>query len=509
MLTHRNTSRWARRIIKKGLAHLPGTREAMAEQLRIGEALRKKAEALPHRVPRGDGEGDGSDESFSSEGDDDDEGGGVEGGQARSTRAEVAAIAADVALPLEAGADRVAKLLRLPFMARAAERQRAAAAAEAASLLAELDEEAEGGGAADAPAAGRRRMGPGLGASAASAAGDDSDDGDGEKQHSDEEGGDGRGMGTEAVAAAEGGEEAAGGGRRVRGARKKGRSAAALQPADAAAAPAVALVGAAPLAKLAPSQAAARSAPARAAQRPPRAQRTPGERMLPGAATRPSAGLAPADPPEEEELEELVGGVSSKQRELIKAAFAGDDVEEEFAAQKAEDVEADLPNVAVDKVLPGWGSWASQQREPRFIRLQRQKAEELRKAAAAARQDARKPNVIISERYPQKAETYNVVQLPFPFKSREVFEASMRMPLGRETNTDAAMRNLTRPKVLQRAGAIIDPISSRKVAQHAAQRGGGGEAAPTKASRKRPAANAGSYEEGPAGKKSSTRGQQR
>ena len=42
LLKHKNTSRWAKRAIKKGLAHLPGTKEAIAEQLRIGQELRKK-----------------------------------------------------------------------------------------------------------------------------------------------------------------------------------------------------------------------------------------------------------------------------------------------------------------------------------------------------------------------------------------------------------------------------------------------------------------------------------
>ena len=42
LLKHRNTSRWAKRAIKKGLNNLPGTREAIAEQLRMGAALTQK-----------------------------------------------------------------------------------------------------------------------------------------------------------------------------------------------------------------------------------------------------------------------------------------------------------------------------------------------------------------------------------------------------------------------------------------------------------------------------------
>lgn len=60
----RSCLRRARRLIKQGMANLPGTREAIAEQLRIGEAIRKKAEAAPHREGGSDDEDD--DESSSS-----------------------------------------------------------------------------------------------------------------------------------------------------------------------------------------------------------------------------------------------------------------------------------------------------------------------------------------------------------------------------------------------------------------------------------------------------------
>lgn len=132
-----------------------------------------------------------------------------------------------------------------------------------------------------------------------------------------------------------------------------------------------------------------------------------------------------------------------------QAAFAGDDVEAEFATMKAAEVADGLPKVEVDKVLPGWGfphsldcsdspfapsplslqrlcprpparpfgrhprarlltessppalgarahnplpprslrwgSWASEQKEPRYIREQRRQAERLQKEAAAKR----------------------------------------------------------------------------------------------------------------------------
>lgn len=63
------------------------------------------------------------------------------------------------------------------------------------------------------------------------------------------------------------------------------------------------------------------------------------------------------------------------QQELIARAFAGDDVAAEFEAAKEAEVEAELPKVEAPSLLPGWGAWASQQREPGWMIAARVKAE--------------------------------------------------------------------------------------------------------------------------------------
>ena len=55
-------------------------------------------------------------------------------------------------------------------------------------------------------------------------------------------------------------------------------------------------------------------------------------------------------------------------------AFAGDDVQEEFAAAKAAEVEAELPPVEAAVALPGWGQWAGRSREPAWLVAANQKA---------------------------------------------------------------------------------------------------------------------------------------
>jgi U3 small nucleolar RNA-associated protein 14 len=119
-----------------------------------------------------------------------------------------------------------------------------------------------------------------------------------------------------------------------------------------------------------------------------------------------------------------------------------------------------------------------EQREPRWLREQRVAAEATRASAAASRKDAGKKHVIISEKYDHKAAAFSSAAVPYPFTSRDAFEGAMRVPLGRETNTDAAFRDMTRPKVLKQAGTTIAPI---KFSRAPPQGGKGAAAGATKA----------------------------
>lgn len=118
-------------------------------------------------------------------------------------------------------------------------------------------------------------------------------------------------------------------------------------------------------------------------------------------------------------------------------------------------------------MLPGWGTWAGQQREPKWVTDAKKKAEQRKAAAAAGRKDAKLQYVVISEKWDKKSSKYKVPSVPYPFDSKETYERAMRQPLGREYNTDVSFRNLTRPAVLKDAGVIIEPIRfSKAMAEH-------------------------------------------
>jgi hypothetical protein len=55
------------------------------------------------------------------------------------------------------------------------------------------------------------------------------------------------------------------------------------------------------------------------------------------------------------------GVVTEDQSDLLRRAFASDDVVAAFETEKAAEVEGELPNVDTPKQMPGWGGWADDQ----------------------------------------------------------------------------------------------------------------------------------------------------
>jgi U3 small nucleolar RNA-associated protein 14 len=182
------------------------------------------------------------------------------------------------------------------------------------------------------------------------------------------------------------------------------------------------------------------------------------------------------------------------QADLVAAAFAGDDVGADFAAAKAAEAGAELPDpdaavAAAGLDMPGWGAWAasSAPRRAAAAAAVRSAAERDRAAAASRRRDARLPGVILSERWDKKAAKYATPAVPHPFPDAAAYEASMRAPLGRDFNTDASFRDAVRPALITAPGAIIKPARFSAAAARAA----GEAAALSNGARKRTAVVAG------------------
>ncbi|XP_077235220.1 U3 ribonucleoprotein (Utp) family protein isoform X2 [Tasmannia lanceolata] len=177
--------------------------------------------------------------------------------------------------------------------------------------------------------------------------------------------------------------------------------------------------------------------------------------------------------------EEMVDGILSSgaildyelpsQADLIQHAFAGDDVEGEFEKDKLEILNEEVPEPEKPVLLPGWGQWTHVQQKkglPSWIVKEHEDAKKKREEALKKRKDARLKHVIISEKNDKKAEKLLTKTLPFPFTSKEVFEQSIRMPIGPEYNPATSVGALNRPQVVKKAGVIIKPIKFEEVNPH-------------------------------------------
>ncbi|NXE98987.1 UT14C protein, partial [Menura novaehollandiae] len=156
-------------------------------------------------------------------------------------------------------------------------------------------------------------------------------------------------------------------------------------------------------------------------------------------------------------LEEEEGGI--EQREMITEAFAGDDVVTDFRREKRKAEEAAKPQ-PVNLVLPGWGEWGGTGLKPSARKVKRFL---IKPPPAPPRKDQHLPHVIMSEKRNIHAAAHQVSELPFPFERHQQFEQSMRTPVGPTWNTQRAFQKLTAPRVITRAGHIIQPISAEDV----------------------------------------------
>ncbi|EKG13300.1 Small-subunit processome Utp14 [Macrophomina phaseolina MS6] len=149
-----------------------------------------------------------------------------------------------------------------------------------------------------------------------------------------------------------------------------------------------------------------------------------------------------------------------KKESLVEKAFAGDEVADTFELEKRA-VEEEEGDKIIDNTLPGWGSWAGEglskrdkKRKPgrRFLTTEKGVEKDKRK-------DAKLKNVIINEKRVKKNAKYLASSLPFPHQSKQVYESTLRRPLGPEFNTKEVFQDSTKPRVMVKPGVVIKPLA--------------------------------------------------
>ena len=129
-----------------------------------------------------------------------------------------------------------------------------------------------------------------------------------------------------------------------------------------------------------------------------------------------------------------------------------------FRKEKKAQVDANKPKT-IDLTLPGWGDWGGKD-----IRVSKRKRRrfQIRAPPAPKRRDENRGDLILNDAADgEAARRHQVKHVPFPFTSVADYEASMRTPLGPSFVPRTAFEKLTRPKVVTRAGAVIEPRNGR------------------------------------------------
>ena len=188
--------------------------------------------------------------------------------------------------------------------------------------------------------------------------------------------------------------------------------------------------------------------------------------------------VAEADESDDEDAIHLPMAI--RDQELIKRAFAGEDVVGEFEREKAE-IQKEEDDKEIDNTLPGWGTWAGDGVSKRD--LARHKGRFVTKVEGVKqkdRKDYKLKSVIINEKRVKKVcfagvavsgmmdrdanienlqnDQFLASSLPHPFESQQQYERSLRIPVGPEWTTKETYQDATKPRVIIKQG-IIAPMS--------------------------------------------------
>jgi U3 small nucleolar RNA-associated protein 14 len=117
-----------------------------------------------------------------------------------------------------------------------------------------------------------------------------------------------------------------------------------------------------------------------------------------------------------------------------------------------------------DLTLPGWvnfeiltskGSWGGIGLKPQ---KQRMVVKSIPGIEAEKRKDAKLKHVIINEKRLKKSIQYLVPQVPHGFENRDQYERTIRMPIGKEWNTQNVYLEKIAPRIQKKLGQAIHPI---------------------------------------------------
>jgi U3 small nucleolar RNA-associated protein 14 len=156
---------------------------------------------------------------------------------------------------------------------------------------------------------------------------------------------------------------------------------------------------------------------------------------------------------------------AQQKQSLQQRAFAGDDVQAAFDAEK-EALIASEDEKEVSTHLPGWGNWAGDGLSKSIKKANaRAKHNPLFKTKlpgggvkAEDRKDRNMDKVIVSEKSERKGKKYLAPVLPHVFETKEQYERANRVPIGPEWTTKVTHQRMTRPRVVVKKGVNVQAL---------------------------------------------------
>lgn len=106
-----------------------------------------------------------------------------------------------------------------------------------------------------------------------------------------------------------------------------------------------------------------------------------------------------------------LSGKGASQEDLIRQAFAGDDVEADFQDIKSRAMDEEVAKIEEPKALPGWGQWTHAQRRREHPGWKEELENKRREEAMKKRKDANLKFVVISEKLDKKVCGHLVLML--------------------------------------------------------------------------------------------------
>ncbi|GMH90828.1 hypothetical protein TrST_g3885 [Triparma strigata] len=163
------------------------------------------------------------------------------------------------------------------------------------------------------------------------------------------------------------------------------------------------------------------------------------------------------------------------QKQLVKRAFAGaKDARKDFEREKKALADRDSGKKEDDTEVKGWGSWTGVGVKPpsKKKRKKGKLAPPSKEPEKVKREDAKMPTVILNEKRHKKSSQFKVTTVPYPYTSAEQYERAMAGPIGSDWQTTKAVIEGTRPEIITRAGRIIDPAGKRMKRKIMEEKGG-------------------------------------